>query len=97
MKSTAQWNILWNTALFPPQEMLPPDGLFGTLPCDTTTTTNSEHLFGFTPCVPPVFKENSGNVPREQERTETQGIDNFYDTYEDFTALLAVEEFAPFI
>ncbi len=95
MNSTAQWSILWNTALFPPQEMLPPDSLFCTLPCGTTPATNSEHLFGFAPCVPLVTREDSS--PHERDMTEIQRTDNFYDTCEDFSAQFAVEEFTSFI
>jgi len=95
MNSTAQWSILWNTALFPPQEMLPPDSLFCTLPGDSTAATNSEHLFGFTPCIPLQSKENSESY--EHDMTETRSTDNSYDTYEDFSTSSMVEEFASFI
>ena len=93
MNSIVQWSILWNTALLPPQEMLPPDSLFCTLPCDTTAASNSDHLFGFTPCVPPLARENSGSTPHERHTTKIQST----DTYEDFSTSYAAEEFLSFI
>ncbi len=95
MNSTAQWSILWNAALFPPQEMLPPDSLFYTLTSNTTAATNSEHLFGFTPCIPLAGKENSGF--HEHAMTETRSTDNFYDAYEAFSPSSMGEEFASFL
>ncbi len=93
MNSTAQWSILWNAALFPPQEMLPPDSLFCTSSCDTTPTTNSDHLFGFTPCMPLLNQENSGSISQERHMAEIQST----DTCEDFSTLWMAEEFSSFI
>jgi hypothetical protein len=84
-------------ALFPPQEMLPPESLFCTLPDENVPATNCEHLFGFTPCVFPKSKENSINTSHEQAMTESQYTDNFYATCEDFSTLFPVEEFASFL
>lgn len=97
MNSTTQWSILWNTALFPPQEMLPPDSLFCTPPCSPTTASNSEHLFGFTPCIPTTTEENSESTPHKPIMAETYSMDNFYDASEDFSALFAIEELASFL
>ena len=97
MNSTTQWNILWNTALFPPQEMLPPDNLFGTHSCASTVAPTGEHLFGFTPCVLPLHQENDESVAHEQAMLDTYSTDNSYVTYEDFSALFAVEDLAAFI
>lgn len=97
MNNTTHWNILWNTvALFPPQEMLPPEDLFCTLSCDNTSTANSEHLFGFAPCIPPL-KEKSDSLLQEHDVIEIQSTDTFYGIHEDFSALFAAEEFASFI
>lgn len=97
MNSTSQWSILWNMALLPPQEMLPTESLFCTLPCNNTTSTNSEHLFGFSPCIPPLTWENSSSTSHERDMSDSRSDDNAYDAYEDFSALFAVEEFKPFV
>ena len=97
MNSTTQWSILWSTTLFPPREMLPPESLFCTLPCDNMASTNSAHLFGFAPCVPPLTWEHCGSPSPERDMIDTQSQDNFYDTDKDFSAVFAVEEFTSFI
>ena len=94
MNSTTQWSILWSIALLPPQEMLPPESFFRTTQCNNTASINSEHLFGFAPCIPPLTWDNSINTPHEQT---TQGNDNVDDINEDFSALFGIEEFASFI
>ncbi len=94
MNSTTQWNILWNIGLFPPQEMLPTENFFCTLPYNNATSANSDHLFGFTPCVPPLTWENNNNTLCEQA---IQNDNTSCDAYEDFLASFAVEEFASFI
>jgi hypothetical protein len=65
MNSTMQWNIVWNMALFPPLEMLPPDTLLSASSCNAAT--NSEHLFGFAPCILPVPGEQSEGLLHEQK------------------------------
>ncbi len=94
MNNTVQWNVLWNIGLFPPQEMLPTENFFSALPHNNTASANSDHLFGFTPCVPPLTWENNNNPPCEQA---IQIDDTFCDTYKDFSASFPIEEFASFI
>ena len=94
MNDTTQWSILWDIGLFPPQEMLPTENFFCVSPYNNTTSANSEHLFGFTPCVPPLRWQNSSSTPHERA---IQNDDNLHDISEEFSALFAVEEFASFI
>ncbi len=95
MDNTTQWSILWSTALFPPQEMIPPDSIFCNTSHNYTSSTNSEHLFGFSPCIPTPPWESDVISSHEQEATDIAENDNFCIV--DFSRLITEDEFVAFI
>ncbi len=90
--STLQWSISWNSALFPLQEMLPPESFFRAEACDNTTFADSKHLFGFESYVPCLTLEQKGNVSHTEDTLDVQNEKPCCATVEDFLALLMVEE-----
>jgi len=93
MDNVTHMSILWDTALLPPQEMLPTNSIFQTTSHNDTACTNSEHLFGFSPCVPALLWEEDAVVD-EQETVEIVDTTRLYGACEDFSVLFAMEEFA---
>lgn len=97
MDNTAQWSILWSTALLPPQEMLPTGSIFYAVSANDTAFTNSGHLFGFSPCLPPPLLEREVVPLDEQDETDRKDNIGVDVAHEDFSALFAVEEFASYV
>lgn len=92
MDNTTQWSIQWDISLLPPQEMLPTNS---TMPHNDIAYTNSEHLFGFSPCVPALLWEDA--VVDEQEVMDTIDTTSFYQACKDFSVLFTVEELEAFV
>ena len=92
MENTTQWSIQWDISLLPPQEMLQ---INVTMPHDDIAYTNSEHLFGFSPCVPPLLWEDA--VEDEQEVINTIDATSFCQACKDFSVLFTVEELEAFV
>ncbi len=91
MNSTTQWRIVWDPALLPLQEMLPPESLLPSNVCTNLASTESMYLFGFDTSIPCLVTEEDKRVA-DTEDTLEEAHNTHSEMEEDFLTLFMIEE-----